>query len=128
GTSPNNPLDFAAQFFAIDSVKEVIDIVLSDKNIDGLVMDLPGFYLTLPPRIKDTQAFFNVVFESLSLGHKHKKPLILITQHLTRPNKINDFLTKIRENKIPIFGDPQEFLPLLSKISNFNKKLDKSTP
>ena len=122
GTSPNNPLDFAAQFFAIDTVKEVIGIVLSDKNIDGLVMDLPGFYLTLPPRIKDTQAFFNVVFESLSLGHKHNKPLILITHHLTRPKTISNLLTKIKENKITIFGDPQEFLPLLPKISEFFKK------
>ena len=122
GTSPNNPLDFAAQFFAIDTVKEVIDIVLSDKKIDGLVMDLPGFYLTLPPRIKDTQAFFNVVLESLTLGHKHNKPLILITQHLTRPKTIYDFLTKIKENKISIFGDPQEFLPLLPKITKYKNK------
>ncbi|MBY9013280.1 MAG: CoA-binding protein [Candidatus Lokiarchaeota archaeon] len=122
GTSPNNPLDFAAQFFAIDIVKEVIDIVLSDKKIDGLVMDLPGFYLTLPPRIKDTQAFFNVVFEILTLGHKHNKPLILVTQHLTRPKTIKDFLTKIKENKITIFGDPQEFLPLLPKINKYKNK------
>lgn len=122
GTSPNNPLDFAAQFFAIDIVKEVIDIILSDKKIDGLIMDLPGFYLTLPPRIKDTQAFFNVVFESLNLGHKHNKPLILITQHLTRPTTINNFLTKIKENKITTFGDPQEFLPLLPKIAKYKNK------
>ena len=122
GTSPNNPLDFAAQFFAIDSVKEVIDIVLSDKNIDGLVMDLPGFYLTLPPRIKDKKSFFNVVVESVIQGHKHNKPLILLIQHLTRPNSINDFLTKIKENKVTIFGDPLEFLPLLPKITKFKNK------
>ena len=127
GTSPNNPLDFAAQFFAINIVKEVIDIVLSDKIIDGLIIDLPGFYLTLPPRIKDSETFFKVVFESLTLGHKHNKPLILIMQHLTRPKTINEFLTKIKENKITIFGDPQEFLPLLPRISNFKEKLDKNT-
>ncbi len=125
GTSPNNPLDFAAQFFAIDIVKEVIDLVLSDNIIDGLVIDLPGFYLTLPPRIKDPEGFFNIFFDSLALGHKHNKPLILVTQHLTRPKPINEFLTKVKENKVPIFGDPQEFLPLLSKISHFNEKLDK---
>ena len=122
GTSPNNPLDFAAQFFAIKIVKEVIDIVLSDKIIDGLVMDLPGFYLTLPPRIKDSKKFFNTVFESLALGHKHSKPLILITQHLTRPKAVSKFLTKVKEKKIPIFGDPQEFLALLPKISEYYKK------
>ena len=48
-------------------------------------------------------------------------------QHLTRPKIINEFLTKIKENKITVFGDPQEFLSLLSKISNFNEKLDKKT-
>jgi len=127
GTSPNNPLDFAAQFFAITIVKEVIDLILSDKIIDGLVIDLPGFYLTLPPRIKDTEAFFKIVLESLTLGHKHNKPLILITQHHTRPKTINDFLTNVIDNKITIFGDPQEFLPLLPRISNFNEKLNKNT-
>jgi acyl-CoA synthetase (NDP forming) len=126
GTSPNNPLDFAAQFFAINIVKEVIDIVLSDKIIDGLIIDLPGFYLELPSRIKDSEEFLNLILESLSLGHKHNKPLILIMQHLTRQKNINDFLTKIKENKITIFGDPQEFLPLLPRISKFNQKLDKN--
>lgn len=127
GTSPNNPLDFAAQFFAINVVKEVIDIVLSDKIVDGLIIDLPGFYLNLPSRINKSGAFFNLVLESLTMGHKHNKPLILITQHLTRSKTINEFLTKIKKNKITIFGDPQEFLPLLPKISKFNEKLDKNT-
>jgi len=127
GTSPNNPLDFAAQFFAINIVKEVIDIILSDKGIDGLIVDLPGFYLTLSPRVKESKVFFKIMLESLNLGHKHNKPLILIMQHLTRPKIINEFLTKIKDNKITIFGDPQEFLPLLPKISNFNEKLNKKT-
>ncbi|MHA2287943.1 MAG: CoA-binding protein [Promethearchaeota archaeon] len=127
GTSANNPLDFAAQFFAINIVKEVIDILLLDKNIDGLLMDLPGFYLTLPPRIRDPEGFFKVAFESLALGHKHNKPLILVTQHLTRPKQVNKFLTKVKDIKVPIFGDPQEVLPLLPKISRFYEKLDKKT-
>ncbi|MCK4383706.1 MAG: CoA-binding protein [Candidatus Lokiarchaeota archaeon] len=127
GTSPNNPLDFAAQFFAINIVKEVIDIILSDKGIDSLIVDLPGFYLTLSPRVKESKVFFKIMLESLNLGHKHNKPLILIMQHLTRPKIINDLLTKIKDNKITIFGDPQEFLPLLPKISNFNEKLDKKS-
>jgi acyl-CoA synthetase (NDP forming) len=119
GTSANNPLDIAAQFYAIDIVKEVIEIALSDNNIDGLIMDLPGFYLTLPPRIKDPQNFFNIIFELLSLGHKYNKPLIVITQYLTRSNKIDALLTKIKENKITIFGDPMEVIPLLPKISEY---------
>jgi len=125
GTSSNNPLDFAAQFFAINQVQEIIDILLLDLNIDGLILDLPGFYLTLPPRIQDPSAFLNVVLESLELGHKHKKPLIVITQHLTRPKNIDEFLINLKEKNIPVFGDPLEFLPLLPKISNFKSNIDK---
>ena len=88
-------------------------------------MDLPGFYLTLPPRIKDSKGFFKIVLESLTLGHKHNKPLILITQHLTRPKAVKKFLAKVKERKIPVFGDPHEFLPLLPRISNFKKRLEK---
>ncbi len=125
GTSSNNPLDFAAQFFAINSVQEIINIVLSDNDIDGLILDLPGFYLTLPPRIQDPTAFLNIVLNSLSLGHTHQKPLIVITQHLTRPKIINEFLMELKQRNIPLFGDPLEFIPLLSKISNFKERVDK---
>jgi acyl-CoA synthetase (NDP forming) len=122
GTSSNNPLDFAAQFFAADILQQIIDIALSDKNINGLILDLPGFYLTLPPRIQDPNAFFNIIRESLSYGHKHQKPLIVITQHLTRPKSINEFLIELKAKKIPVFGDPLEIIPLLPKISNYFRK------
>ncbi|NHJ22157.1 MAG: hypothetical protein EAX91_14520 [Candidatus Lokiarchaeota archaeon] len=125
GTSSNNPLDFAAQFFAIDSVKEIIDIVLSDKSIDGLILDLPGFYLSFPPRIQDLSTFYNTISECLNLGHIHKKPLIVITQYLTRLNSIHDFLLKVKQRNVPLFGDPLEFIPLLPKISNYFIKSSK---
>ena len=121
GTSSNNPLDFAAQFFAISNVQEIIELALLDSNIDGLILDLPGFYLTLPPRIQDPAAFLNVVLESLNLGHQHQKPLIVITQHLTRPRTIDPLLKDLKEKNIPVFGDPLEFIPLLPKISEFEK-------
>jgi len=44
GTSSNNPLDLAAQFFFSKTVYEIIDLALSDEKIDGLIMDLPSFY------------------------------------------------------------------------------------
>ncbi|MCJ7649082.1 MAG: CoA-binding protein [Candidatus Lokiarchaeota archaeon] len=122
GTSSNNPLDFAAQFFVATSVQEVIDIVLSAKEIDGLIIDLPGFYLTLPPRIQDPSAFLNTVLNYLSLGHKHHKPLIVITQHMTRPKTIHEFLMELKQRNVPLFGDPLEFISLLPKISNYLKK------
>jgi acyl-CoA synthetase (NDP forming) len=126
GTSSNNPLDFAAQFFAISNVQEIIELALLDSNIDGLILDLPGFYLTLPPRIQDPAAFLNVVLESLNLGHKHQKPLIVITQHLTRPRTIDPLLKDLKEKNIPVFGDPLEVIPLLPKISEFEKKINES--
>lgn len=121
GTSSNNPLDFAAQFFDFKKVKEVIELLLIDKNIGGLVFDLPGFYLSLPPRVQDPSAFLNDVLESLDLGYKYQKPLIVIIQHLTRSKNIEKFLTNIKEKNIPIFGDPLEVIPLLPRISNFKK-------
>jgi len=122
GTSSNNPLDLAAQFFAINKVQEIIEVALLDINIDGLILDLPGFYLTLPPRIQDPSAFLNVLLESLNLGHKHQKPLIVITQHLTRPKNIDALLMNLKEKNVPVFGDPLEVIPLLPKISRYALK------
>jgi len=129
GTSSKNPLDLAAQFFVGDNVQEIIDIALSDKNINGLILDIPGFYLSFPPRLsvgtsnERKSSFENNLIKSLSLGHKHNKPVIPIIQHLTRPNSRTSFFNHLIKQKIPIFGDPLEFIPLLPKISNYKKKI-----
>ena len=126
GTSSNNPLDLAAQFFAIHLVYEIVELVLSDDKIHGLVLDLPGFYISIPPRHRDKNgAFQTQVLNILKLAHKHKKPIILLLQHLTRSEKINDFTNQVKENNIPLFGDPMEFIPLLHKISEYKINKEK---
>jgi len=130
GTSSRNPLDLAAQFFVGNTVQEIIDLALSDKNIDGLILDIPGFYISLPPRLRvgasreGNSSFENTVIKSLSLGHEHKKPVIPIIQHLTRSDSRTNFFNHLIEKKIPVFGDPLEVIPLLPKISNYKRRLN----
>jgi len=126
GTSSNNPLDLAAQFFSVISVYEIIDIALSDKKMDGLILDMPSFYLTPVLKSRDNQEFESYMIESLSLGHKHNKPLIPIIQRLNNPEERERISKKLIERKVPVFGDPLEFIPLLLKISNYKKKLKNS--
>ena len=126
GTSSNNPLDLAAQFFFVMSVYEIIDIVLSDEKIDGLILDMPSFYLTPVLTTRDNQEFEASMIESLLLGHKHNKPLIPIIQRLNNPEKREKIAKKLIEKKVPVFGDPLEFIPLLSKISNYKRNIKDS--
>ena len=122
GTSPKNPLDLAAHFFFSNFMYEVIDIVLSDKNIDGLILDMPSFYLSpVFSRKRYTQDFESSMIESLSLGHKYKKPIIPIIQRLNRPEDRERVYNKLAERKVPVFGDPLEIIPLLSKISKYRR-------
>ncbi|MFX1419575.1 MAG: CoA-binding protein [Promethearchaeota archaeon] len=122
GTSSNNPLDLAAQFFYVISVYEIIDIALSDRKIDGLILDMPSFYLTPILKSRDNQDFEAYMIESLTLGHKHNKPLIPIIQRLNNPKERERISKKLIERKVPVFGDPLEFVPLLSKISDYKKR------
>ncbi|MCK4779778.1 MAG: CoA-binding protein, partial [Candidatus Lokiarchaeota archaeon] len=57
GTSSKNPLDLAAQFFFGNAAYEIIDLALSDRNIDGIVLDMPSFYLNTVFRFNDNQSF-----------------------------------------------------------------------
>ncbi len=123
GTSSNNPLDLAAQFFFSKAVYEIIDLALSDVKIDGLIMDLPSFYFSRHFRLKTDLAFENEMIESLSLGHKHKKPLIPIIQHVNCPDERARVSKKLIERKVPIFANPLEVIPLLSKIAKFKRNL-----
>jgi acyl-CoA synthetase (NDP forming) len=126
GTSSRNPLDLAAQFFTENAVYDTIDLALSDDNIDGLILDLPSFYLTNVFKSVDNQTFESNIIEALSLGHKHNKPLIPIIQRLKRPEERTRILNKLNKRNIPVFGDPLEVIPLLSKISNYKRRLDLS--
>jgi acyl-CoA synthetase (NDP forming) len=119
GTSSNNPLDLAAQFFFGKHVYETIDLTLSDKKIDGLILDMPSFYLTPVLKSRDNQEFESNMIESLSLGHKHNKPIIPIIQRLNYPEERERISKKLIKRKVPVFGDPVEFIPLLSKISKY---------
>ncbi|MFX1572814.1 MAG: CoA-binding protein [Promethearchaeota archaeon] len=123
GTSPKNPLDLAAHFFFSNFVYEVIDIVLSDKKIDGLILDMPSFYLSpVFSRNRYTQDFETNMIKSLSLGHKYNKPVIPIIQRLNRPEDRERVYNKLMEKKVPVFGDPLEIIPILQKISEYKRK------
>ncbi len=123
GTSSNNPLDLAAQFFFSKTVYEIIDLALSDVKIDGLIMDLPSFYFSRHFRLKTDLTFENKMIESLSLGHKHKKPLIPIIQHVNCPDERARVSKKLIERKVPVFANPLEVIPLLSKIAKYKRNL-----
>ncbi|MFX1376882.1 MAG: CoA-binding protein [Promethearchaeota archaeon] len=126
GTSPKNPLDLAAHFFFERFVYDIIDIVLTDKNIDGLILDMPSFYLSpVFSRERYTQDFESTMIKTLSLGHKYKKPIIPIIQRLNRPSDRERLYNKLTKEKVPVFGDPLEFIPLFQKISEYKRKQEK---
>ena len=122
GTSSKNPLDLAAQFFQGNIAYEIMDIALSDKNIDGLILDIPSFYLIPVFKSLSNRDLRSNMIEGLNLGHKHNKPLIPIIQRLNLPKEREEIQQKLVAKKIPVFGDPLEFIPLLSKISNYKTR------
>jgi acetyltransferase len=123
GTSAKNPLDVAAQFFFENAVYDIIDLALSDKKIDGLILDLPSFYLKTVFKNMDDNTFESSIIDSLSLGHKYKKPLIPIIQRLGRYEERSRVVKELIDKKVPVFGDPLEFIPLLTKISDYKKRI-----
>jgi len=122
GTSPKNPLDISAQLFASDSVKRIIDLALSDKEIDGLIMDLPSWYFSQDYHIRKNSTFERAMIKCFFFGKKHGKPLIPILQRVNCPEDRARVVKKLTEGKVPVFGDPLEFIPLLSKISKYSRK------
>lgn len=117
GTSSNNPLDVSAQIYNSESIYNIIDIALSDKNIDGLIMDLPTWYFNMDYHLTKDPNFEPTILKAFSLGHKHNKPLVPIIQRVNCPEDRIRLLRELNERKVPVFGDPFEFVPLLPKIS-----------
>ena len=128
GTSPKNPLDLAAHFFFENFVYDVSNTALSDNNIDGLILDMPSFYLTpVFTRSRYNTSFESIMIESLSLGHKYNKPVIPIIQQLNRPDDRERVRNILIKRKVPVFGVPDDFIPILRKISEYKKKQKKKS-
>ncbi|MGV9200316.1 MAG: CoA-binding protein, partial [Promethearchaeia archaeon] len=125
GTSSKNPLDVSAQVYYSEVMHDIIDIALSDPKIDGLIMDLPSWYFNMDYHLKKDASFEPNMIENLSLGHKHDKPLFPIIQRVNCPEDRRRVVGKLAAKNVPVFGDPLEFIPLLKKINNASKKMNK---
>ena len=121
GTSAKNPLDLAAQFRNLKLVQHLIELVLSDKSIDGLIMDLPSFYLNTGYQPGRTPIMEKKIIELMSLGHSYRKPIIPIIQRSNSPEHRERVMKILNEKKIPVFNEPLQFLSLLPKISKCAK-------
>ena len=124
GTSSKNPLDVSAQIFNHEAVYKIINLALSDKNIDGLILDLPSYYFNRDFSFGTglDESYENKIIDGLTLGHKHNKPLIPIIKRINCPDDRDRLFKKLTEKKVPVFEDPLEFIPLLPIISKFTRK------
>lgn len=124
GSSSQNPLDLASIMFFHKEVYKILDIALSDENIDGLIIDNPSFYFSkkefgFVPNIEDGH------IENTTLGYKHNKPLITIVQKHNSPVEQERLMKKLAEKKVPAFSDPLQVIPLLPKISKYSRNRKK---
>ena len=128
GTSPKNPLDVSAQVFSSKSVYNILDLALTDTNIDGAIVDLPSFYFNKDHsyRITFDPSYEDYMIDALTLGHKHHKPLIPIIKRIQCPEDRDRLFKKSIQRNVPVFEDPVEFIPLLSKISRYTRKQRKT--
>ncbi|MBD3213940.1 MAG: hypothetical protein GF311_15120 [Candidatus Lokiarchaeota archaeon] len=122
GTSSSNPLDISAQIYASEAVYEIIDIALSDDNIDALIMDLPPWYFNMEYHINKDETFEPNMIKALRLGKKHDKPLIPIIQRANCQEDRERVTKKLEQQKVPVFANPLEFIPILQKISKNKAK------
>ncbi len=125
GTSSSNPLDVSAQIYSSDSIYDIIDIALSDDKIDGLIMDLPTWYFNMDYHLTKDENFEPTIIKAFGLGYKHQKPLIPIIQRVNCPEVRIRIVRELSKKKIPVFGDPSEFIPLLPKVATQFHKINK---
>ena len=122
GTSSKNPLDLAAQLFQEDSMQKIIEIAITDKKMDFLIMDLPSFYFDPKYFFSPINKFKEMMIETLCLGQKYGKPLIPILQRTHTSEVRREIARILSKKKVPIFGDPLEVVPLLPIISRYARK------
>ena len=124
GTSSKNPLDLAAQLAYSESIKEIIDLALSDPNIDALIMDFPSWYFSQDFFITPDAKYQTNIIEALCMGHKHDKYLLPIVQRAHSPEEATRISRILAEKKVPVFNDPLDFLPILPRISDFKRRIE----
>ncbi len=122
GTSPKNPLDVSVQFYDMENLYNIFDLALSDEIMDAMIFDIPGWYFDPHYRLRKYDDWEGNLFKALSLGQKFNKPIFVVIQRTDFLETRYNTVKKLRELKIPVFGQPKEFLPFLQEMNkNFEK-------
>ncbi len=110
----NNPIDVIASG-GPDSYGVAMDAVLSDKNVDGIIV------IFVPPILVDHKAVINVIIEMIE---KHKNNKAVLSCFMGSPDGIagSEEMTK---HKIPIYTFPESAAKAMSAMIRYRKWIDR---
>ncbi|MHA1728942.1 MAG: CoA-binding protein [Promethearchaeota archaeon] len=121
GVSFKNPIDLAGLLYNPKKMNEIIRALLSD-NLDGIVLEIPPFYL----RSRERRPNFDLILElqkMLKIIRKEfKKPILIICEEMQTNGKREELKNKLELIGIPVYSG---ILPVTRTLKSLNTYLNK---
>ncbi len=108
-----NPVDTTPQVSPKTNA-EIFKILLSDKNIDGIISIIVGS--------KPREYAEEVVNAHINLAKSYNKPVIV---SWTADKSAEDLMLKLEENEVPVYETPERAVKCMGALKRYSEFLEK---
>ncbi|MBS3795325.1 MAG: CoA-binding protein [Candidatus Thorarchaeota archaeon] len=130
GTSLNNPIDLAADYYMDQTISEVITIVGEEESFDSIIIEADAHNIHQIASIMDAEDAIGYYWESLAKGARsiledHNKPVLVTIPDIAYPEARNVAWEAIKAEDLPIFRNISECIGSLARAYDYYEKRER---
>jgi acetate---CoA ligase (ADP-forming) len=118
GTSINNPIDIGAFMYEVDKLEAILDVVLDDDGIDGVIFEIVPVYIAAQMKGEPLGTALPAMLERIK--QRHEKPIVSIIENVGFPEIKQGLKHDLMTLKIPVYDE-------IMQVARTFKFINKST-
>jgi acetyltransferase len=103
GTSLNNPIDVGAFMYDADKLGDILDVVLDDGGIDGVIFEIVPVYIAAQMRGEPLGTALPAMLDRIK--QRHQKPIVSIIENVGYPDIKEGLRHDLKALGIPVYDD-----------------------
>jgi acetyltransferase len=115
GTSINNPIDIGGFIYDVDKIEAILDIVLEDGGIDGVIFEITPVYIAAQMRGDSLGVELAPMLDRVK--QRHRKPILSIVENVGYDDIKHDLKRDLTALGIPVYDDIMQVARTLKSIN-----------
>jgi acyl-CoA synthetase (NDP forming) len=127
GTSINNPIDLAADYYNDDITKQVVSLSCADSRFDSIIMQADVHNIYQVSKIMDAEDLIQYLWEAMAKAgkqamEKQKKPVLVVIPDVAYPEVRKEAWDIFMKENLPLFRNIREAVGALSRVCSYYER------